>query len=265
MEAQVRKILAIEWALFKLSATADLQVPFNLSVQFLNDILWYLLQIVLFESLYSNVSYLGSWGIAEMRVFLGMLFLVDAFQMILFAHNFDVFSEKIIRKDLDLILLRPASAQQLMTCQRLQCGYILNAFFAFCWLMWSLSLLPGGFSWSRFLLVFIVVPCGLAVFYSSRLIVNTFALLITKAEYFQDLYFTFFRMGQRPDRLYSPGVRYLILMIIPVALIASVPARVLVDEEGSYILPFLILAAGVCLGVSHVFWRWAVKRYMMMG
>lgn len=258
-------MISVEWMLFKLSAVADLQMPFNLFVQFLNDILWYLLQIVLFESLYTNVSYLGAWGAPEMRVFLGILFLVDAFQMIFFAHNFDVFSEKVVKKDLDLILLRPVSSQQLMSCQRLQCGFILNAFFAFCWLMWSLSLLPGGFSWQRLLLVFIVVPCGLAVFYASRLMINTFALLITKAEYFQDLYFAFFRMGQRPDRLYSPSVRYLILMIIPVAMIASVPTRVLIEPQDGFTLLFLILAAAVCLSVSHLFWKWAVKRYMVIG
>ena len=65
------------------------------------------MQIILFEALYLHVDSLGGWGIAEMRVFLGVLFLVDAFQMVLFAHNFDVFSEKIVHRDLDLLLLRP--------------------------------------------------------------------------------------------------------------------------------------------------------------
>lgn len=269
MEGQVlsklKKMLSLEWALFKLSAITDLQMTFNLSIQFLNDILWYLLQIVLFESVYLNTGTLGTWGVNEMRVFLGILFLVDALQMIFFAHNFDVFSEKIARRDLDLILLRPVSAQQLMTSQRLQCGYILNAFFACAWLMWSLSLLPGGFPTFRSLLLLIIVPAGLAVFYSTRLMINTFALLITRAEHFQELYFILFRMGQRPDRLYSPSIRYFILLIAPVAMIASFPARVLVDPHDSFALPALVLAAACCLIVSHLFWKGAVKRYMMIG
>jgi hypothetical protein len=96
MWSSLKKMLTLEWSLFKLSAMADLQVPFNLGLQFINDILWYAMQIILFEALYLHVNNLGGWGIAEMRVFLGVLFLVDAFQMILFAYNFDVFSEKII-------------------------------------------------------------------------------------------------------------------------------------------------------------------------
>jgi ABC-2 type transport system permease protein len=269
MEAQVlnniKKMLSLEWALFKLSAITDLQMTFNLSIQFWNDIIWYLVQIILFESLYLNVGTLGAWGVSEMRVFLGILFLVDALQMIFFAHNFDVFSEKIARKDLDLILLRPVSSQQLMTSQRLQCGYIFNALFAFCWLMWSLSLLPGGFPFFRSFLIFIVVPAGLAVFYSTRLMINTVALLITRAEHFQELYFVLFRMGQRPDRLYNPSLRYLILLIVPVAMIASVPARALVDPQDSLALPLLVIIASICLMVSHLFWKWSLKRYMIQG
>lgn len=265
MWASLKKMLTLEWTLFKLSAIADLQVPFNLGLQFLNDILWYSLQIILFESLYLHVNNLGGWGLPEMRVFLGVLFIVDAFQMILFAHNFDVFSEKIVHRDLDLLLLRPVSAQQLMTSQKLQCGYLLNAVFALSWLLWSLSLLPGGFPWARSLLIFIVVPAALSIFYSTRLIFCTVALLITRAEHFHELYFTFFKMGQRPDRLYGAGIRYFILLVIPVGMIASFPTRVLVDPADSWALPILLVVAAGFLFVANCFWRWSVKRYMTIG
>ena len=265
MWASLKKMLYLEWTFFKLSAIADLQVPFNVGLQFVNDILWYTMQIILFEALYLHVDSLGGWGIAEMRVFLGILFLVDAFQMIFFAHNFDLFSERIVHRDLDLLLLRPVSSQQLMTSQKLQCGFLLNAIFALSWLLWSLSLLPDGFPWMRSLLIFIVVPAALSIFYSTRLIFSTLALLMTRAEHFHDLYFTFFKMGQRPDHLYGPGIRYIILMVIPVGMIASVPTRVLVDPADSWALPALLAAAVVSLFVANLFWRWSVKRYMTIG
>lgn len=264
MWASLKKMLILEGALFKLSAIADLQVPFNLGLQFVNDILWYLLQIILFESIYLHVNNLGGWGLPEMRVFLGMLFFVDALQMILFSYNFDVFSEKIVHRDLDLLLLRPVSSQQLMTSQKLQCGFLLNAVFALSWLLWSLSLLPEGFPWTRSLLILIVVPAALSIFYSTRLIFCTVALLMTRAEHFHELYFTFFKIGQRPDQLYGPSIRYLILLVIPVGMIASFPTRVFVDPTDSWALPAL-LAAAASLFAANRFWRWSVKRYMTIG
>jgi ABC-2 type transport system permease protein len=265
MRAALKKMLHLEWTFLKLSLIADLQVPFNLGLQFLNDILWYTMQIILFEALYLHVDSLGGWGIAEMRVFLGILFLVDAFQMILFAHNFDQFSEKIVHRDLDLLLLRPVSSQQLMTSQKIQCGFLLNASFALMWLLWSLSLLPEGFSWVRSLLLLVVVPAALSIFYSTRLIFCTLALLMTRAEHFHDLYFTFFKMGQRPDHLYGPSLRYLILLIVPVGMIASFPTRVLVNPADGWPLAALLTVAGLSLLIANLFWRWSVKRYMRVG
>ncbi|MFI0435994.1 MAG: ABC-2 family transporter protein [Parachlamydiaceae bacterium] len=258
-------MLNLEWTFFKLSAIADLQVPFNLGLQFVNDMLWYTMQIILFESLYLHLDNLGGWSIAEIRVFLGVLFLVDAFQMILFAHNFDVFSEKIVHRDLDLLLLRPVSSQQLMTSQKLQCGFLLNAIFALSWLLWSLSLLPEGFPWMRSWLIFIVMPAALSIFYSTRLMFCTVALLMTRAEHFHELYFIFFKMGQRPDHLYGPAIRYIILLMIPIGMVASFPTRVLVDPTDSWALPALLVVAIVSLLVTHLFWRWSVKRYMTIG
>lgn len=259
------KFIKLEWALIKLSAIADLQVPFNIGLQFFNDILWYSVQIVLFEALYLHFDSLGGWGIAEMRVFLGILFLVDAFQMIFFQQNLDLFSERIARRDLDLILLRPVSSLQFMTAQKIQCGFLLNVIFAFAWLMWSLSSLPGGFPWPRSLLLFIVIPAGLSLFFSTRLIFCTMALLMTRAENFQEFYFAFFRMGQKPDLLYGSSVRYLILMVIPVGMIASVPTRVLVDPTDVFALPSLLVIAALFLFIANQFWKWSVKRYMIIG
>jgi ABC-2 type transport system permease protein len=264
MWTSLKKMVRVEWILFKLSAIADLQVSVNLGIQFINDILWYSLQIILFESLYLHVNDLGGWTVVEMRVFLGILFLVDALQMIFFAHNFDLFSEKTMRKELDLLLLRPISPQLMMTAQRLQCGYILNAIFAFAWLIWSLTLLPGGFPWSRIPFLLIIIPSGLAVFYSTRLLASTVALLLTRAEHFISLYYTFFRMGTRPDRLYGPGLRYFILLVFPVGMIASFPTRALV-EPSLIPLIWVVLGALLSLFVTNRFWNFAVKRYMIMG
>lgn len=263
--SSVRKALSLEWILFKLSAIADLQVSGNIVIQFINDIIWYLMQIILFESLYLNASNLGGWGVAEMRVFLGMLFFVDAIYMVLFQYNFEVFSEKIARRELDLILLRPVSSMQLMTTQRHQCSFILNAMCALAWLVWSLSLLPGGITWSHLLLSAIVVPAALMALFATRLLVCTFALVLTRAEHFHELYYIFYKVGQRPDRLYGPILRYFILFVFPVAMIASVPATVLIEPANILILMMLLVVSASSILAANKFWNWAVKQYMMKG
>jgi len=255
------KILRLEWIFFKLSLIADLQQPFNVLMQFFNDILWYSVQIILFESLYLHISELGGWHLAEMRTFLGMLFFIDGCQMVFFAHNFDHFNARLARGDLDLVLMKPISSQCLMCLPRLQCGFLLNLIFAASWLGWSLSL--QDISWPHFALLFLAIPAGIAVFYSIRLFFVTLSLLTIHAESFNELFFSIFRLGVRPDRIYSNKVRYVILMVFPVAMIASVPTRVLVDSFEFWPLAALLTVASSSLFLTNKFWNWAIKRYSL--
>lgn len=255
------KMLHLELMFFKLSAIADLNMRFNLFVQFMNDVLWYSVQIVLFEALYLHVDELGGWTIADTRVFLGLLFLIDGLHMVFFAHNFDVFSEKVAQGDMELMLLKPVSTQHLMSCQRLQCGYLLNVVLAASWLGWSLSFIPGGFSLSMLAMLALVIPAGFAIFYSTRLLFITPALLYSRAEHITEIYFSVLKLGMKPDRLYGPGLRYLILMIIPVGMIASIPTRLLVEPFDVWLLASLLGMAGLLLLVTNRFWHWSVKRY----
>lgn len=253
--------MRLEWIFFKLSAIHDLNMRFNLLIQFMNDVLWYGVQIVLFEAIYLHVNQLGGWSLADMRVFLGVLFLVDGLHMLLFAHNFDTFQEKVARGDMELMLLKPVSAQQLMTTQRLMWGFLLNVILAAVWLSWSISQLPGGLSLSMLTILVLVVPAAVAIFYAMRLIFNVPAILMTRSEHFVEVFFSIFRLGMRPDRLYGPGLRYLVLMIIPVGMIASIPARLLVEPFDIWLLLGLYATSGLFLFIANRFWRWSVKRY----
>jgi len=260
----MKKILRLEWIFFRLSLLADLQQPFNILIQFFNDILWYSVQIALFESLYLHVSDLGGWHLPEMRVFLGMIFFIDALQMILFAHNFDDFSARLSRGDLDSALVKPVPSQCLMCMSRLQSGFLLNLIFAGCWLFWSLSLLES-LSWIQLGLLFFVIPAGLAIFYTTRLFFATLALAITQSELFQELFFSVFRLSTRPDHLYGGKIRYFILFVFPVAMIASVPARIIVEPFEFFLFAKLLTVVASSFFIVNCFWKWAVRRYSSIG
>jgi len=255
------KVFRLEWMFFTLSAIADLRMRLNLFVQFINDILWYSVQILLFEALYLHVNQLAGWTVVDMRIFLGVLFLVDGLQMVFFAHNFDVFQEKVAQGDMELQLLKPVSTQLLMTTQRWQCGYILNVVFAISWLSWSFYLVPGGVSWGTLALLALVVPAGLAMFYATRLLFHMPALLVSRSEHITEVYFSLLRLSVRPDRLYGPGLRYFVLMVFPVGMIASVPARLLIEPFDIWLLGGLLGMSGFFLFAVHRLWCWSVRRY----
>jgi ABC-2 type transport system permease protein len=128
------------------------------------------------------------------------------------------------------------------------------------WLCWALSQRPD-ISLFRMLWLLILIPCGLIVFYCMRFFFATLSVMFTKAENIQYLWYQIYRLGMRPDSIYVPWMRFFVLAIVPVGMIASVPARFLLEVPNYRLFLWTIFLSGFTLYLSARFWRFALKRY----
>jgi ABC-2 type transport system permease protein len=254
------KYLRLYWQFLKTSFVADLEFRSNFITRILTDIFWYLGQIVTFEVLFRHTQQIGSWNIEQMRVFLGILFVVDALYMILFSENIGRMSDRVVKGELDLLLAKPISSQFLISCQRLNTAIFGNLVMASVWLIWSLNGL-GAFSWSRLLWLLPLIPAGLACLYSIRFMFGTMAILLTKADNLDYLWYQLYKLGMRPDTIYSPWLKFLLLSVLPVAVIASVPARALVENPSISLFLWAIAIASLFVYLSHKLWLRALRSY----
>ena len=247
-------------AFAKASFLADLEYRANFVSRIVIDVFWYLAQITTFEALYRHTELLGTWNHAQSRVFLGVLFIVDAFYMILFHDNLERMSERIRKGELDMLLAKPVNSQFMISCQRIGTALIGDLLLAGGWLIWSLAQLPD-FSWIKLLWLLVLIPCGLTALYGVRFIVSSTAVIFTKSENLQYLWYQVYRLGMRPDSIYVPWLKYTILTILPVGLIASVPSRFLLEPPDFQLLALVIFVAIFFLWASHKFWNFALQFY----
>lgn len=248
-------------AFFKASLEADLEFRINFLFRVITDIIWYLAQIMTFSVLFTQTQTLGGWGKPEMMVFLGVLFIVDSIYMILFSENLDSFSEKIRKGDLDLVLAKPVNSQFMMSFQRISTAYFANFIMAAGWLTWSLVQLPGQFPWERLPWLLVLIPSGIAVFYTCRFLFSMSALLFTRAENIQYLWFQLYRLGMRPDNFYRPWLRYFVLFGIPVAVIGSIPARSILFPPNISLFLWSIFISSASVYLTNILWKKALKKY----
>ncbi|HPI39526.1 MAG TPA: ABC-2 family transporter protein, partial [Pseudobdellovibrionaceae bacterium] len=110
----IKKYNNIFLSFLKTSLIADMEFRLNFVSRVLMDVVWYAGQIITFEVLYLHMDKLGDWEIQHMRVFLGVLFLVDAFNMFLFDENINRISEMSRKGELDLLLAKPVNSQFLV-------------------------------------------------------------------------------------------------------------------------------------------------------
>lgn len=260
LKTTFKKYFTIYRAFFKASAIAEIEFRLNFVMRILNDIIWYAAQIFTFEVLFLHTKLIGSWDVYQTRVFLGVLFIVDALFMILLQENLDRFSEKVRKGELDLLLTKPINSQFMISFQKVSVSCIGNLMIAMGWFISSLINL-GNVSWEKAIWIILLAPCGFIILYSIRFCMAALSVILVRADNLQFVWYQLYRLGMRPDSIYLRWLQIIILTILPVGLIASVPARAILDPPETWVYAWSLIAAPLTLWLSSRFWKFALTKY----
>lgn len=256
----LRKYLGLWSMFFRSSLIADLEFRMNFVVRIVTDIFWYGAQIFTFEVLYRHTELIGHWNLAQTRVFLGVLFVVDAIYMVILHDNFERMSDRVRKGELDLILAKPINSQFMISFQRSATALLGNLTLATAWLGFSLWNLEG-FNPARLLWLAVLVPTGVTVLYACRFLFAASAVIFTKSESLQFVWYQVYKLGMRPDSIYSPWIKYVLLSLFPVAVIASVPSRALLDPPDYALFVWAVVLATGLAWTTTRYWRFVLRFY----
>lgn len=247
--------------LFKTSFIAELEFRSNIALKIFNDFIWYFVQISVFEVLYLHTSQISGWNLSKVRVFLGCLFLADTINMMFYHENLEQLSERVRKGELDLILAKPVNSQFMMSFFRLHPSYFLNFVFCLGWLLYSIDSEMGQVSVEVVAKIFVMVLCSNVVMYSMRFMVATLALVIGRAENLAQIWYSLFRMSLRPDFVYPPWLRYILLFFLPLGFIASVPAHVVLGLRSDQWVLIALGISAIFFSLASFLWHRLLRNY----
>ena len=255
------RYLRLWTAFFRNCVTREMEHRGHFFMQFLIDIVWYGVQVGLFEVIYLNTDNVAGMNHGEMVVFLGTLFIVDAINEMLFTSNFTRFPRLIAAGELDFYLIKPVSTFFISSTRYIRMSSWLDLAIGVAVLFYGITeagLAPGT---GDVILYLLLIACGVVVMLSLQGCTMAIAVLLVQAEGIHHLFFTLYQIGTKPDAIYNRWMRRVLLSVFPLAFIASVPARVLL---GTF-TPSLALATAVVVPLlfflSTRFFGWSLKHY----
>jgi ABC-2 type transport system permease protein len=230
------------WGLFVAQALSrEMEYRLPLWLSFLIDVVWYAVQVGLFELIYLHTPAVAGWSREEMAVFLGTLFTVDALNMALFSTNFWRIPQSVLTGELDFYLLKPVSPFFLVFLRYPNVASFLNLAVALTVLLYGLSMTGVPSVWSAVAYPVFLVN-GLLCMLSFQALIGAVAIRILAAEGIQQTFHILYQFGMKPDSIYTPLVRRILLYVFPMGLVASVPARVVLGKA-----PLELIIAGVLI------------------
>jgi ABC-2 type transport system permease protein len=164
---------------------------------------------------------------------------------------------------LDSLLVLPIDSQFAVSTKQFGLDSVLNALLGGMVVIVALSQLHVTPGIGTIALYLIALGFGVAVHYSIMLTLAAVSFWIVRAQGLVYGYFNFLHIARYPDVIFPRIFLFIFGWIIPVVIVANIPARLLIKSLGQpgWLMLHLVVAGSIAFGLSRIFWRFALRHY----
>src|SRR3954449_4514228 len=259
----MRRYLEIYSIMLRNSLIREMSFKANFLLWMLVEVLWFLGQIVFFSIVFGSINRIGDWSKWEVVLLVGThQIIAQLFQAFFFVNVANV-PELVRTGKLDSILVLPIDGQFAVSTKQFGLDSIISAALGAVVVgvsLYKLNVVPNALS----IVLYLVAICfGIAVHYSIMLGLAAVSFWIVRAQGLVYGYFNFLNIARYPDAIFPRLFRVIFGWIIPVVIIANIPARLLIKSLGQpwQLMLHLIIASTIAFWLSRVFWKFALGHY----
>ena len=245
----------------------------NFLITVLTRAFYFAANLVLFELIYREVPDINGWGRWEYYAFMATVMLINALVETFFMPNCANFSELIRTGNLDFALLKPIDTQFLVSFEKVEVAMVGQVALSFGLLGLSLTqldlwpVLATGPGLARAGLYLLLVGCGVAFFYSLMIVLSATSVWFGRNQGLYDFWFYVTIFARYPREIWTGSPTAAVIQdaftyVVPILLVVTIPARVLVMsiESWPFVALCLVAAAGGLVGSRLVF-QWSLRGY----
>jgi ABC-2 type transport system permease protein len=259
----MRRYLEIYGIMLRNSLIRELSFKTNFILWMVVEVLWFCGQIAFFSIIFGQVDRIGDWSKWEVVLLVGTHQMISQLFQAFFFTNISNIPELVRTGRLDSMLVLPIDSQFAVSSKQFGLDSALNAALGGVVVLVSLSKLNVTPAAGTVLLYLVAVGFGVAVHYSIMLALAAVSFWIVRAQGLVYGYFNFLQIARYPDVIFPRVFRFIFGWIVPVVIVANIPARLLIKPLGqpAWLMLHLVVAGSVAFCLSRVFWRFALRHY----
>ncbi len=244
---------------FSFSKAFEFRIDFYFRI--LMDVVYYIMNLLFFKVIFLHSKYLAGWSESQVMIFVGAFIVVDALNMTVFANNSWNVAQLVNRGDLDYYLVRPVSTFFFVSLRDFAANSFVNLIMAVSILVWAFMKYPEPIGLLRTLLFGLLVLNGSLLYFLVLMLFIIPVFWTHSARGLQPLFWTTSKFMERPHAIYSRVVRWVLMTIMPFALMASVPASVLFAPNPWAITLGSLLVTVAFMSLVLFIWSLGLRNY----
>ncbi len=261
MASSLKKYFQIFLHLQKFNLMKKMAYPMSFLNLLATVLLVMFLHVLFIKINFNYITSLAGWTFYQVLAIVGTYMIMEGFSWILFA-NLNSLSLQIKDGSLDGILLKPIDTQFFVSFWRGDLEDIVRIITGVC-LLFLVASNIAGITFIQLFLFLLTLLSGIVIMYSVNLIVRCTGFWIIEVTSLWLLMDKLFDNSQYPIDIYSQKlVRAFFTFVIPLAFVATVPAKMLtwkaVDWQ-FFGLSFLVAAGFFVL--ARWFWKFSLRHY----
>lgn len=241
----------------------------NFITEIITRAFWFAAQLVLFDVIYRHVTTIDDWTRPQYFAFMATGMLINAIVEALFMPNCAELSELIRKGDLDFLLLKPIDTQFLVSFRTIEWAMINQILMAGVLLWYAIDRSHTTVTLGNAVMYLLLLIVGVAFFYSLMIVLASTSVWFGRNQGLYDFWFYVTVFARYPQSIYHrPGVGEVIWFgfsfIIPILLVVTVPARVLLGKTLEPNWWVGLLAPAITCGllfVSRRVFNWSLNHY----
>jgi ABC-2 type transport system permease protein len=259
----MRRYIEIYSIMLRNSLIREMSFKANFILWMLVEVLWFLGQIVFFSIIFGSVNQIGDWSKWEVVLLVGTHQIIAQLFQAFFFMNISTIPELVRTGKLDSMLALPIDSQFAVSTKQFGLDSVVNALLGGAVVLVSLARLHFAPQPIHIALYLVAICFGIAIHYSIMITLAAISFWIIRAQGLVYGYFNFLNIARYPDVIYPRLFRLIFSWLIPVIIVANIPARVLIKPLGQplWLMFHLIAASGLVFCLSRLFWHFALRHY----
>lgn len=215
--------------------------------------------LIFLNVILSKVPTIGGWDTDKMLLIFSLEQLDFYLAWIFYKRSLEVFFESIRDGSFDFVVKLPFSTRFITSFKEHALDVVLPAGFAVFLLIYSLR--NTVVSIPILLLAFVLFLCGAVILYNLTFAVAAIAFWTVDAKDLTDLMDDVTSFSRYPAEVYPGPIVFLLSVVIPVMMLAYVPATALLSALNWRLGGLSVVMVGVTYLVSDLVWKKGLRHY----
>jgi ABC-2 type transport system permease protein len=259
------RYLRLMFALTRYGLARELSFRANFLAKMAVEVLWLGILLVFYRVVFARTPTVAGWSEPEYLFFVGCYFTLEGVLETFFLENCNSFADLVRSGDLDFYLLKPVDEQFLITCHSVEWSTAGNILMGLGVMVAALLQLDRPIDPHSAALFCVLFACGVGICYSLLVMLTASSVWLVRNQSLFELWWLFTTLMRYPREIFSRSwaapLGWVFTFLIPVMVVVSVPAEVMVRAVSPSFVGYTLAATVALLWVSRRVFRLSLRRY----